>query len=638
MVPSATTAWYGFFTYRGMQRKGSCHGRPHVRQSFPGALSPFPDSEQWRVGFGKWMTRIRECAFTLARPGACSRRPAAQPALPDQTTYVPAQQITIYDATLAANLRNRRMTMLALRNVILDGITAGANIRLAADVATGTVTISGEAGGGGGSTTFVGLTDTPSSYTNNRYLRSSSGALVFRTNGQVRADIGANNASNLNAGTIGDARIPAGIARDSEIVTTFVGLTDTPAALVADMCLAVNAAGTAVVLQACATGGGGASSSVTSLTFEAVGGVLNLRQSIGGTQTATGFMTPTLVDARIDPAARIPPIGTFADQQMPTNVARLPQLPIVAAGTGISVAASGGLPNTYTVTATGGGGGTDGVVDDASFADRVLTLTRTNGLADLTATLPNSVITSQIASWARVNNPTGQIADVFIPATIARDSELPVVAAGTGISVVPTGTLPTTYTVTATGGGGGSDGVVDGASFAGRVLTLTRSNGLANLTATLGTAAIDDRIVSWARVTNPTGTINDVFIPAGIARDTELPIVAAGTNVTVDQVGTTYTVNATGGGGRRRADIRDGVRVRPGRPRGSHLRRVHEHPGVRRPAGDQRGRIRRRGCIRHRHVRPGSDPRCRLLRADYVGVYRVDCFGNPHVGACRLSA
>ena len=201
------------------------------------------------------------------------------------------------------------------------------------------------------------------------------------------------------------------------------------------------------------------------------------------------------------------------------------------------------------MTATGGGGGTDGVVDDASFADRVLTLTRTNGLADLTATLPNSVIVSQIASWARVNNPTGQIADVFIPATIARDSELPIVAAGTGISVVPTGTLPTTYTVTSTGGGGGSDGVVDDASFAGRVLTLTRSNGLANLTATLGTAAIDDRIVSWARVTNPTGTINDVFIPAGIARDTELPIVAAGTNVTVDQVGTTYTVNATGGGG-----------------------------------------------------------------------------------------
>ena len=45
-----------------------------------------------------------------------------------------------------------------------------------------------------------------------------------------------------------------------------------------------------------------------------------------------------------------------------------------------------------------------------------------------------------------------------------------------------------------------------------------------------------------ARVSNPTGTINDVFIPAGIARDTELPIVAAGTGISVDQVGTTYTV------------------------------------------------------------------------------------------------
>ena len=212
----------------------------------------------------------------------------------------------------------------------VNSIVFGSNLSVA--FAGTTATITGQAGGGGGgSTTFTGLTDTPSAYVNNRYLRSSSGALVFRTNGQVRADIGANNASNLNAGTVGDARIPAGIARDSELVTTFVGLTDTPAALVADMCLAVNAAGTAVVLQACATGGGGASSSVTSLTFEAVGGVLNLRQSIGGTVTATGFMTPTLVDARIDPAARIPPIGTFADAQIPTNVARVPQLPIVAA-------------------------------------------------------------------------------------------------------------------------------------------------------------------------------------------------------------------------------------------------------------------------------------------------------------------
>ena len=197
---------------------------------------------------------MKRIMWALAALLALPALAASQPALPSQTTYVPAQQITIYDATLAANLRNRRMTMLALRNVILDGITAGANIRLAADVATGTLTISGEAGGGGGSTTFVGLTDTPSSYTNNRYLRSSSGALVFRTNGQVRADIGANNASNLNAGTIGDARIPAGIARDSEIITTLVGLTDTFAALIADMCLAVNAAGTAVILQACADG------------------------------------------------------------------------------------------------------------------------------------------------------------------------------------------------------------------------------------------------------------------------------------------------------------------------------------------------------------------------------------------------
>ena len=180
--------------------------------------------------------------------------------------------------------------------------------------------------------------------------------------------------------------------------------------------------------------------------------------------------------------------------------------------------------------------------------------------------------------------------------------------------------------------------VVDDASFAGRVLTLTRSNGLANLTATLGTAAIDDRIVSWARVSNPTGTINDVFIPAGIARDSELPIVAGGTNVTVDQVGTTYTVSSTGGGGGGGPTSVTAFECVLADLAAVTYAVVHEHPGVRRPAGNQRGRLRRRRRVNHRHVRPGSYPGCRLLRVDYVGVYRVDCIGNPHVGACRLSA
>ena len=207
---------------------------------------------------------------------------------PVQTSTNEGLQTYIYDASLTnPTARDRRITVstflgnrlqIDLSNVGLlnaqqqqafrtsigvPTFAAGMNVMFR--VSGDTTFIDARDSGSGATTTFIGLTDTPSSYTNNRYLRASSGALEFRTNGQVRSDIGANNANNLNAGTVGDARIPADIARDSELVTTFVGLTDTVPTLTADMCLAVNAAGTAVILQACATGGGGGSS-VTSLT------------------------------------------------------------------------------------------------------------------------------------------------------------------------------------------------------------------------------------------------------------------------------------------------------------------------------------------------------------------------------------
>ena len=83
----------------------------------------------------------------------------------------------------------------------------------------GTVLVFGSCGtgGGGGSTTFVGLTDVPSAFVNTNFLRSTASALEFRTPAQVRADIGANNASNLSSGTVANARIPAAIARDTEL-------------------------------------------------------------------------------------------------------------------------------------------------------------------------------------------------------------------------------------------------------------------------------------------------------------------------------------------------------------------------------------------------------------------------------------
>ena len=92
---------------------------------------------------------------------------------------------------------------------------------------------------------------------------------------------------------------------------------------------------------------------------------------------------------------------------------------------------------------------------------------------------------------------------------------------------------------------GGSDGVVSGGGFVYPNLTLTRTVG-ANVTIPINT---DLRIATWARVNGASGTIPDARIPAAIARDTELPSVVGGTNVTVDQSGTVYTVNSSGGGG-----------------------------------------------------------------------------------------
>ena len=53
-------------------------------------------------------------------------------------------------------------------------------------------------------------------------------------------------------------------------------------------------------------------------------------------------------------------------------------------------------------------------------------------------------------------------------------------------------------------------------------------------------ADIDDRIATWARSHNPSGTINDSFIPDSIARDSEIPAPVtslAGTAVTIDAAG-----------------------------------------------------------------------------------------------------
>ena len=80
----------------------------------------------------------------------------AQPTLPDQTTVDDTQQITIYDATLPAGERNRRITVGILRSALLErlDLVEGSNITLTPGSGN-TVTIASTASGGGPLTAWL---------------------------------------------------------------------------------------------------------------------------------------------------------------------------------------------------------------------------------------------------------------------------------------------------------------------------------------------------------------------------------------------------------------------------------------------------------------------------------------------------
>ena len=206
----------------------------------------------------------------------------------------------------------------------------------------------------GGVTTFTGLTGTPATYVTGSYLRSTSTALEYRTAVQVREDIGADNASNLTTGTVGDARIPAGIARDSEIVTTFVGLTETPSSLTASQCIAGNASGTALEFQVC-TSIAAIDARIASWArlVNPTGTAPSARLGTGTASTATflrgdgqwappHIADPSAVDARIASWARaFNPTGLVPEARLPGSLVHDDDLPIFIAGTGIAISTAG---------------------------------------------------------------------------------------------------------------------------------------------------------------------------------------------------------------------------------------------------------------------------------------------------------
>ena len=166
-----------------------------------------------------------------------------------------------------------------------------------------------------------------------------------------------------------------------------------------------------------------------------------------------------------------------------------------------------------------------------------------------------SEVDARIVPWARQFNPAGLIPDSFIPDTIARDLEIPILIEGTGIHIDVSGR---SHTINATGTGGTSDGVLTGGNFdfnAG-TLHLNRSNSLATVNVggfpTVGT--IDGRIAPFARSTNPSGTIPETRVPMSITRDSEIVANPGGTGLTDLTTitlpdGETYMLAASGGAG-----------------------------------------------------------------------------------------
>ena len=169
-----------------------------------------------------------------------------------------------------------------------------------------------------------------------------------------------------------------------------------------------------------------------------------------------------------DPAA---PTAMFPGHYVPSNP-----------GAGVEIDCGGeypGLRGTYicditqagnqiTVTRQVPDSAEDGLVRDETFT---FTLSGSGGGLDQDA------VDARIATFARVNNPSGEIGDVRIPASIARDSE-----------------LPTTF---------------------------------ADLTGDIGESQIPDSIARDSELPTTfgdlTGDIADSQIPASIARDSELP-------------------------------------------------------------------------------------------------------------------
>ena len=328
----------------------------------------------------------------------------------------------------------------------------------------------------------------------NRGGTNASTAAAARTN------LGTHDAGNITGGVLNVNRLPAANALDSEIPTLPGTVTQAEAeagSVTATRLWTPQRVSQAIAALAPAGSGGGDVTGIDdghAIRIDDGGTAtpeVNFDPSVGVNAHTTNFNANDrilLTAFGVNGTLRYAPysqfstsardqIATWARASNPTGTAPAARLPAISA-----------LSGTLTSTQFA-----DGTIHGGRLFDNTIADVKIDGLS--------------------ASKLTGTIADARIPAAIARDAELPIVAAGSGVSVTPSGTArPITYTVAATGGGGTADGVADSLDLAqsGADLTVTigRSGTLADLAETV--------------------TLQDGYVTAGAITGTNLLLGRAG--------------------------------------------------------------------------------------------------------------
>ena len=234
--------------------------------------------------------------------------------------------------------------------------------------------------GGGGTTTFLGLTDTPGSFTASKYLAVNSGGTAIEFVDAPSGGSGGIALTDLSITTAGTASGGGSLSYDNTTgvftftpadtsggggggATAFTGLSDTPASMgTAGQYLAVNSGGTALEFVAAPSGGGGGTSLTVQTRNGSSGAEGNEATAISKItfNSASGFSVsePNEGEAFISLGSAFAPWSV--DGQTTLTPEGEEEVEFIA-GDGITITTNNtSSPKSITFTASGGGGGGGG--------------------------------------------------------------------------------------------------------------------------------------------------------------------------------------------------------------------------------------------------------------------------------------